>query len=87
MENQQVTMRTDSVENPDGIEAIGNGYLVSSWNGLVHHIDADWKRTVVLDTRADSLSAADIEYVKEKKLLLVPTFFKNKVMAYEVVSR
>jgi outer membrane protein assembly factor BamB len=87
LENQQVTMRTDSVENPDGIEAIGNGYLVSSWNGLVHHIDADWNRTVVLDTRADSLSAADIEYVKEKKLLLVPTFFKNKVMAYEVESR
>jgi sugar lactone lactonase YvrE len=87
-ENQQVTLRTDSIENPDGIEGIGNGeYLVSSWNGMVHHINSDWKRTLVLDTQADSLSAADIEYIKNKKLLLVPTFFKNKVMAYEVISR
>ena len=82
---QQVTMKTDSLENPDGIEAVGNGgYLVSSWNGMVHYIDKDWKKTLVLDTRADSVGAADIEYIPSKNLLLVPTFFKNTVMAYEV---
>jgi DNA-binding beta-propeller fold protein YncE len=83
--SKQVTARTQGIENPDGIEAIGNNeYLVSSWNGMVHHIDSDWNKTLVLDTRQDSLNAADIEYVKSKNLLLVPTFFKNKVMAYEV---
>ncbi|MEX2235607.1 MAG: hypothetical protein WD824_25835 [Cyclobacteriaceae bacterium] len=83
--SKEVTKRTEGIENPDGIEAIGNNeYLVSSWNGMVHHIDSDWKKTLVLDTRGDSLNAADIEYVKSKNLLLVPTFFKNKVMAYEV---
>lgn len=83
--SKEITKRTDDLENPDGIEAIGNNeYLVSSWNGMVHHIDRDWKKTMVLDTRQDSVSAADIEYVKSKNLLLVPTFFKNKVMAYEV---
>jgi hypothetical protein len=30
------------------------------------------------------VSAADIEYIADKKLLLVPTFFKNKVVAYEL---
>jgi outer membrane protein assembly factor BamB len=85
--SKEVTLRTDSLENPDGIEAIGNDeYLVSSWNGMVHHVDSDWNKTLVLDTRQDSVSAADIEYVKSKNLLLVPTFFKNKVMAYEVVK-
>ncbi|HEY0655679.1 MAG TPA: ATP-binding protein [Chryseosolibacter sp.] len=83
--SKQLTVKTDSVENGDGIEAIGNGeYLVSSWNGMVHHIGSDWKKTLVLDTRADSVSAADIEYIQEKNLLLVPTFFKNKVVAYEL---
>ena len=78
-------MRTDSIENPDGVEAIGNNeYLVSSWNGILHYIDQDWKQTTLLDTQKDSLSSADIEYIKSKNLLLVPTFFKNKVMAYEV---
>ena len=82
---KQVTLRTEGIENPDGIEAIGDGaYLVSSWNGMIHHVDSDWKKTLVLDTRADSLSSADIEYIQEKNLLLIPTFFKNKVMAYEL---
>ena len=81
----EVIMKTDSLENPDGIEAIGDGsYLVSGWNGTVHYVDADWKKTLILDTRADSASAADIEYIREKNLLLVPTFFKNKVAAYEL---
>lgn len=84
--SKQLTVKTDSIENGDGIEAIGNGeYLVSSWNGMVHHIDSNWQKTLVLDTRADSVSAADIEYIQDKNLLLVPTFFKNKVVAYELI--
>lgn len=82
---QEVTVKTDSIENPDGIEALGDGgYLISSWNGMVHYIDKDWKNTMVLDTRADSIGAADIEYIPAKKLLLIPTFYKNSVMAYEL---
>jgi hypothetical protein len=80
-----MTLRTEGIENPDGIEAIDNNeYLISSWNGMVHHIDSDWKKTLVLDTRQDSINSADIEYIKSKNLLLVPTFFKNTVRAYEV---
>lgn len=87
LSTKQITLRTDSLENPDGIEAIGDGsYLVSSWNGLVHYVSPDWKKTLILDTRADSVSAADIEYIQEKNLLLVPTFFNNKVMAYELTK-
>jgi sugar lactone lactonase YvrE len=85
LNSKQVTMKADSLENPDGIEAVGDGgYLVSSWNGMVSYVSPEWKSTLVLDTRADSVSAADIEYIQEKNLLLVPTFFKNKVMAYEL---
>jgi DNA-binding beta-propeller fold protein YncE len=87
LSSKQITKRVEGVENPDGIEAIGNNeYLVSSWNGMIHHIGSDWTRTVILDTRQDSVSSADIEYVRAKNLLLVPTFFKNTVAAYEVVK-
>jgi sugar lactone lactonase YvrE len=83
--SKNVTMKSDSIENPDGIEAVGNGgYFVSSWNGMVTYVDPNFKNTLVIDTRADSVSAADIEFIQEKNLLLVPTFFKNTVMAYEV---
>lgn len=82
---KQITFRTDSIENGDGIVALAEGgYLVSSWNGMVHYVSPEWKNALLLDTRADNVSAADIEYVADKKLLLVPTFFKNKVVAYEV---
>jgi hypothetical protein len=80
-----VTINADSIENLDGIEALGDGsYIFSSWNGMIHFVDPSWKNTTVLDIRADSVNAADIEYIQSKKLLLVPTFFKNTVRAYEV---
>jgi len=82
---KQVTLKSDSLENPDGIEALGDGgYLVSSWNGMVHYVDASGASTMIIDTRADSIGAADIEFIQSKNLLLVPTFFKNTVMAYEI---
>jgi len=82
---KQITLRTDSLDSGDGVEALEEGgYLVSSWNGMVHYVSPEWKNTKLLDTRADSVSAADIEYIAEKRLLLVPTFFKNTVVAYEV---
>jgi hypothetical protein len=83
--SKQLTMKADSLENPDGIEAIGNGaHLVSSWNGLVNYLDKDWNARIILDTQSSKRGAADIEYIQSKKLLLVPTFYKNSVAAYEL---
>jgi sugar lactone lactonase YvrE len=83
--NKQITIQADSIENLDGIESMGDGaYLLSSWNGMIHYLDKDWKNVMVLDLRGDSINSADIEYIKEKNLLLVPTFFHNTVRAYEV---
>jgi hypothetical protein len=85
--SKQIVLMADSVENADGIEAVGDGgYLVSSWNGKVTYVSADGATTQILDTTAGSVSAADIEYIPELKLLLVPTFFKNKVVAYDVAN-
>lgn len=85
---KQVTQVADSVGMGDGVVALGDGaYLVSGWNGIVSHVTSDWKSTVILDTRKESVNAADIEYIQNKKLLLVPAFFKNKVMAYELTVK
>jgi streptogramin lyase len=76
------------VPQPDGVEAMGNGdYLVSSWKGLVHHVQANGKATLLLDTSNEKVNAADIDYVADKKMLLVPTFFRNSVVAYQVVTK
>lgn len=85
--SKQLVLKADSVENADGVEAVGDGgYLVSSWNGKVTYVAADGTTTTLLDTTGDKVSAADIEYIPEKKLLLIPTFFSNKVVAYELAN-
>lgn len=79
----------DSIPNPDGVEAVGNGDLfVSSWNGMVRYVRPDGSSPLILDTTSspDSIGAADIKYIPEKKLLLVPTFYGNRVMAYDVIQ-
>jgi hypothetical protein len=69
----------------DGLEGTGNGqYLFSDWMGHVYLTDADKKIETILDTTPDGINAADIEFIPEKKLLLVPTFGDNRVMAYEL---
>lgn len=87
MESKEVTEIAEGLANPDGIEAVGDGgYLVSDWQGQVTYVSADGATEVLLDTREESVSAADIEYIIEKNLLLVPTFYGNSVMAYELVK-
>ncbi|MBI1227733.1 MAG: ATP-binding protein [Bacteroidetes bacterium] len=82
---KKTTVIAQGLDNPDGVEAVGNGgYLVSGWQGLINYVDPNGERHLLLDTSKDKVSAADIDYVSAKKLLLVPTFFDNRVMAYEV---
>jgi sugar lactone lactonase YvrE len=69
----------------DGLEATGDGrYLFSDWQGNVYLVNKDKSIEKVLDTTPAGINAADIEFIPSKKLLLVPTFGDNRVMAYEL---
>ena len=71
--------------NPDGLVSDGRGnYLISSWNGEAYFIKASGEKVKLFDTRASNINSADIDYIPGKRLLLVPTFFDNRVVAYEV---
>jgi sugar lactone lactonase YvrE len=85
LQTKTVTMKAEGIEHPDGIEAAGDGaYLVSTWDGMVHLVEADGSKQLLLDTRDAGANAADIEYIPEQNLLLVPAFSTNKVVAYEL---
>lgn len=77
-------MLANGVKTADGVEAIGEGYFVSCWDGHIYYFDQNWNKTLLKDTSADNIGAADIDYIADKKLLVVPTFFGNKVVAYNV---
>jgi sugar lactone lactonase YvrE len=71
----------------DGIAYFGKPghYLVSDWNGTVFLIEPDGTKNIVLDTKANKINSADIDFIPETNTLLVPTFFDNRVVAYKVM--
>jgi sugar lactone lactonase YvrE len=68
----------------DGIEAINDhSFLVSCWSGAIWFVDLNGTKQLLLDTRTDKVNAADIGYDPKKKIVFVPTFFRNSVAAYQ----
>jgi len=81
--DKKLTKVCITAEQADGVVSVGNGdYLVSSWGGKIFYVNAKGESTKILDTTAERVSSADIEYDPKSKTLYVPTFFKNSVMAY-----
>lgn len=75
----------DNTGSIDGLVATGKGtYLISDWQGHVFEIKQGQKPKLLLDTTPQQINAADIEFVKDKNILLVPTFFKDNVVAYQL---
>lgn len=69
----------------DGIERVApNQYLVSCWNGIVYYIVAGAQKITLFDTRSEKINSADIGYDAKKKIIYVPTFLKNNVVAYQL---
>ena len=69
----------------DGIEHVSGGdYLVSTWSGVVYYVNADGTKQVLLDGRQQKINSADIGYDAAKRIVYIPTFWKNSVVAYEL---
>lgn len=68
----------------DGLQPAGDGnYLVSDWLGKTSLITAS-KNIELMDTTGTKINSADFAYIKNKALLLIPTFFDNRVAAYRL---
>ena len=71
----------------DGIVPINEGYIVSAWPGEIYFVDknsSNMEAVKILDTKDEKLNTADIGIIPEENILLVPTFFGNKVVAYKI---
>jgi DNA-binding beta-propeller fold protein YncE len=70
----------------DGIEHVtGNEFIVSCWRGTIYYVDAAKReKQTLLDTSAQKVNSADIGYDAKNRIVYVPTFFVNTVVAYEV---
>ncbi len=83
--DKSFTKLADGMEGgTDGIEHTGNGeYLVSCWAGIIYHVKGEGRKEVLLDTRDQQSNTADIGYDPVKKIVYVPTFFRNTIVAYQ----
>lgn len=69
----------------DGIENVqGNEFIVSSWQGVVYYVKADGTTEKLLDTREQKVNSADIGYDAKNRVVYVPTFFRNTIVAYQL---
>jgi sugar lactone lactonase YvrE len=69
----------------DGIRADNDGnYLVSHWAGQVYLVDLDGRVIEILDLMGDRLNTADFEFVRDRNLLVIPTYLGNRVVAYRL---
>ena len=84
--NGSLTKLAEGMEGgTDGIENVtGGDYLVSTWSGVVYYVNADGSKQVLLDGREQKINSADIGYDAAKRIVYVPTFWKNSVVAYEL---
>jgi sugar lactone lactonase YvrE len=72
----------------DGIASDGEGnYFISDWAGKTSVVKPSGDVVELLDTTSSHINSADITYIKEKNLLIIPTFFDNRIMAYEVLKK
>ncbi|MEY5046487.1 MAG: hypothetical protein RL713_1712 [Bacteroidota bacterium] len=83
--DKQKVLIVDGLEGgTDGIEQIDEeNFLISCWSGTIYHVNLKGEKKLLLDTRSSQINAADIGYDKKKKIVYVPTFYKNTVMAYQ----
>ncbi len=84
--DKSLVMIADGMEGgTDGIENVkGNEFIISCWAGVVWYINADGCKELLLDSRDIKKNSADIGFDAKNKIVYVPTFWRNTVVAYQV---
>ena len=77
---------TADIGHGDGITPTNEAgtYLVSDWSGEIFVVYPDGSKKSLLRTKDDEKNTADIWFIGEQELVLVPTFFDNRVVAYKL---
>ncbi|HTN07018.1 ATP/GTP-binding protein [Agriterribacter sp.] len=84
--NKVITKIADGFENGlDGIVMIAeNEFIISNYKGILYYVQADGTKQLLLDTRANHIMSNDISYNSKTKILYVPSFGTNRIIAYKV---
>ena len=83
---KQITTVADGMDpSTDGLEKVVDGeFLVTSWAGICYYVKADGSKQVLFDNRTKKIYSADIGFDKKTRIVYVPTFYGNKIVAYQL---
>jgi hypothetical protein len=82
---KEIRVLSENVGYLDGIVQVADQkYVTSDWKGKVQLIEPGKGAETLMDGTPASIYAADLDYISSKKLLLVPTFSNNSVVAYQL---
>jgi len=71
----------------DGIAHIKDeDFIISCWAGTVWYLNGDGRKEMVFDGKSIGKNTADIGWDPASRTLFVPTFWKNSVIAFDVVE-
>lgn len=83
--DQTITLIAETGSGIDGIKPVASDtFLTSDWAGKISLIRTPDCAAVLQDTTESGVNAADFEYIESLHLLVVPTFFDNRVSAYQL---
>jgi hypothetical protein len=85
-DDKTLTKLSDGMEGgTDGIENVaGNDFLVSCWQGALWYVHAEGTKELLFDGKSQKTNTADIGFDPKTKIVYVPTFFRNSVIAFQV---
>jgi len=90
---KKIVLETNEVHNVarldtgiiDGIKLYKNDYyIVTLWEGRIYMVHTSGTVKELLDVRGSNIKTADIEFIPEQNLLVIPTFGHNRVIAYRI---
>ncbi|MCK4919547.1 MAG: hypothetical protein KAS71_00785 [Bacteroidales bacterium] len=82
----EMKVLTSEIGRGDGVRFTGieGYYLISDWSGEIFLIDPDYNKISLLNTKEQNKNTADFAFNMKEKVIYVPTFFDNRVVAYKL---
>ena len=86
IKTKEYKMIIENTGGVDGLEKNNEGdFVFSNWPGKIF-IYKNGEMVKLLDTTEKQINTADIDYSKKEDLILVPTFFDNRIVAYRIID-
>lgn len=82
---KEIKLLIENAGGVDGLEKNNEGdFVFSNWPGKIF-IQKNGETIKLLDTTEKEINTADIDFDLKHQLVLVPTFFNNRIVAYKII--